>query len=55
MSQKSPSARAVARSRFRGIITTTLVLALSVLIIRDILARRWGSPPSTPDVTRRLP
>jgi hypothetical protein len=47
---------AVARARFRGIITTMLVMAISLLIVRDILVRRWGSatPPSS-DVTRRLP
>jgi hypothetical protein len=55
MRKTLPAARAVARTRFRGIITTMLVMALSVLIVRDILARRWSSPPAAPDVTRRLP
>jgi hypothetical protein len=42
--------------RFRGIVTTMLLIVLGVLIVRDIVVRRWvsASPPS-PDVTRRLP
>jgi hypothetical protein len=46
---------AVARLRFRGIITTMLLMAISLLIVRDVIMRRWGSPPPAPDVTRRLP
>jgi len=49
------AAHAVTRARFRGIVTTMLVMALSLLIVRDVIMRRWGSPPPTPDVTRRLP
>ena len=46
----------MARTRFRGVVTTMLVMALSLLIVRDIIIRRWGSPtPPAPDVTRRLP
>ena len=37
------------------IVTTMLVMALSLLIVRDIIIRRWGSAPPAPDVTRRLP
>ena len=55
MHGKQPSARAIARLRYRGIVTTMLVMALGVLIVRDILVRRWGSPPPSSDVTRRLP
>ncbi len=55
MRKTLPGARAVTRPKFRGLVTTMLVLALSLLMIRDILVRRWGSPPSAPDVTRRLP
>jgi len=55
MHKNLPAARAVTRTRFRSIITTMLLMALTVLIVRDILVRRWGSPPSAPDVTRRLP
>jgi hypothetical protein len=55
MRQNPPIARAVARLRYRGLVTTMLLMALSVLIVRDILVRRWSSPPPAPDVTRRLP
>jgi hypothetical protein len=50
-----PTAHVIARARYRGIVTTMLVMALSVLIVRDLLVRRWSSPPDTSDVTRRLP
>jgi hypothetical protein len=53
---KTPqTARAVTLPRFRGLITTMLVMAMSILIVRDVLVRRWSSPPPAPDVTRRLP
>jgi hypothetical protein len=55
MRKNLPAARAVARTRFRSIVTTVLLMALSLLIVRDILVRRWSSPPPAPDVTRRLP
>ena len=56
MSQALPAQRDGARPRWRGAITTTLMLLLAVLIVRDIFARRWGgaTPPSS-DVTRRIP
>jgi hypothetical protein len=42
-----------ARPRFRGIVTTALIM-ISVLIVRDILVRRWGAaPPAASDVTER--
>jgi hypothetical protein len=43
-----------ASPRVRGVITTLLMIGLAVLIVRDIIARRWGSaapPPS--DVSQR--
>jgi len=45
-----------ARSRVRSIITTVLLIMISVMIVRDIFARRWSSttPPRT-DVTQRSP
>ena len=45
---------AAARSRFRSIITTILMIMISVMIVRDIFVRRWGSaaPPAS-DVTER--
>jgi hypothetical protein len=54
MRQRSPTGRTIARLRYRSIVTTMLLIALSMLIVRDIIIRRWGSPPS-PDVIRRLP
>lgn len=56
MSQNLLARRNGARPRWRGAITTTLMLLLAVLIVRDIFARRWGTtlPPSS-DVTRRIP
>jgi hypothetical protein len=45
---------AEARPRFRGFITTILMILISVMIVRDILVRRWSSPaPSASDVTER--
>jgi hypothetical protein len=41
--------------RFRNTITTIMLVLMTVMIIRDILVRRWASPPPSPDVTRRLP
>jgi hypothetical protein len=55
MRKNRPTARATARPRLHSIVTTMLLIALSLLIVRDILVRRWGSPPPAPDVTRRLP
>lgn len=52
--RKPVSARAEPRPRFRGIITTVLMILISVMIVRDILVRRWSSPaPSASDVTER--
>jgi hypothetical protein len=45
----------VARPRLRSIITTALVIMLAVMIVRDILVRRWSSPTSpASDVTHRF-
>jgi hypothetical protein len=52
---KSRPARALARSRFRGAVTTIMLILMTAMIVRDIIVRRWGSPPPSPDVTRRLP
>jgi len=48
-------ARVAARPRFRNTVTTIMLILMTVMIVRDILVRRWGSPPPAPDVTRRLP
>ena len=42
-----------ARPRFRSVITTVLLIMISVMIVRDILVRRWGgSAPPAADVVR---
>jgi hypothetical protein len=51
---KNRPARVAARPRFRSTVTTIMLILMTVMIVRDIIVRRWGSPPS-PDVTRRLP
>jgi hypothetical protein len=48
--------RDAARLRLRSTVTTILLIMLSVMIVRDIFARRWGSaPPASSDVTQRSP
>ena len=43
-----------ARSRGRGVITTLLLIMIAVMIVRDILVRRWSATtPVTSDVTQR--
>ena len=39
--------------RLRSVITTVLLIMISIMIIRDILVRRWGgaAPPAS-DVVR---
>ncbi|MBR1121371.1 hypothetical protein JQ628_07575 [Bradyrhizobium lablabi] len=42
------------RPRFRGIISTVLLILISVMIVRDILVRRWTQPsPPASGVTER--
>src|SRR5262249_60217560 len=48
-------ARAAERPRFRNTVTTIMLILMTVLVVRDILVRRWAAPPAAPDVTRRLP
>ena len=56
MPESLPTKRDAARSRIRGIVPTILLIMLSVMIVRDILVRRWGStPPARLDVTQRSP
>jgi len=51
-----PARRDIARPRWRGAITTVLMVLLAVMIVRDIFLRRWSSaPPPSSDVTRRVP
>jgi len=42
------------RSRLRGLVTTILFILISVMIVRDILVRRWSAaPPPASDVTQQ--
>ena len=42
------------RPRFRGLVTTILFVLISVMIVRDILVRRWSAaPPPATDVTQQ--
>ena len=44
----------VARPRLRSLVTTVMLLLISVMIVRDILIRRWtATPPSPPDATQQ--
>jgi hypothetical protein len=56
MPENPTTLREAAPSRIRRAITTVLMIALAVMVVRDILVRRWGSaaPPSS-DVTQRSP
>jgi len=42
-----------ANLRIRGVITAILVAMIAVLIVRDILARRWANPSAAARVTSR--
>lgn len=54
MAEGLPTTRDAAPPRLRSIVTTILLIMLSVMIVRDILVRRWGSvAPARPDVTQR--
>jgi hypothetical protein len=54
MPESLPQPHDAARPRLRSIITTVLMIMVSVMIVRDILVRRWGAaaPPAS-DVTQR--
>lgn len=42
-----------ARPRFRRVITTVVLIMISVMIVRDLLVRRWGgAAPPAADVVR---
>ncbi|MEK9279561.1 MULTISPECIES: hypothetical protein [unclassified Bradyrhizobium] len=43
-----------ARTRLRSVITTVLLILISVMIVRDILVRRWtGAAPPSQDTTQQ--
>ena len=54
MSQSLPTPDDAARPRLRGVVTTILLILISIMIVRDILVRRWAAaaPPAT-DVTQQ--
>ena len=56
MPQSLPAPHDAARPRFRCIVTTLLVIMIAVMIVMDILARRWGTatPPAS-GVTQHSP
>ncbi len=54
MPETIPSIRGAARPRLRSIVTTLVLVMISIMIVRDILVRRWSAaPPSPSDVTER--
>ena len=56
MSQSLPARRDGARPRWRGAITTVLMILVAAMIVRDILVRRWSSAPTpASDVSHRVP
>jgi hypothetical protein len=56
MPENLTTKRDAAPSRLRSAVSTILLIMLSVMILRDILVRRWGSAaPARPDVTQRSP
>ena len=53
MAADQPTTRDAPNPRGRTI-TTLLVIMIAAMIVRDILARRWGSAtPQPPNVTQR--
>ena len=54
MLESLPEPSAGARPRFRSVITTALLIMITVMMVRDILVRRWGgSAPPASDVVRQ--
>ena len=53
MPETPPEKGAGARPRFRTVITTVLLIMISVMIVRDLLVRRWGgSTTAASDLVR---
>ncbi|WP_316189288.1 hypothetical protein [Bradyrhizobium sp. SZCCHNS1054] len=52
---QQPGAALAVPARRRGTLVASLVLLLlAIMIVRDIVVRRWtGSPAAPPDVTRQ--
>ena len=55
MPENHAIARVASRPRFRNAVTTIMLVLMTVMIVRDILVRRWGSPPPPLEVTRHGP
>jgi hypothetical protein len=54
MAKTSAAVSGNARPRFRGLVTTVLMILISIMIVRDILVRRWsGSAPPSQDTTQQ--
>jgi hypothetical protein len=54
MPESIPAIRRAARPRLRSFVTTIVLIMISIMIVRDILVRRWSAaPPSPSDVTER--
>jgi len=53
MPESLPTTRDAAPSRLRGVVTTILLIALAIMIVRDIFVRRWSSATPSSDVTQR--
>jgi hypothetical protein len=53
-SSARPARRRIGASFARRLVTTMLMVLLAVMIVRDILVRRWSSErQASPDVTQR--
>jgi hypothetical protein len=48
-----PTIRDAARPRLRSIVTTIVLIMISIMIVRDILVRRWSAAPPSSDMTER--
>jgi hypothetical protein len=54
MPESIPTVRNAVRPRLRSMVTTIVLLMISIMIVRDILVRRWSAAPPLPsDVTER--
>jgi hypothetical protein len=55
-SENRPAARRPSERRARSVIPTILLIMLAVMIVRDLLVRRWSATAqSRADVTQRSP
>ncbi len=54
--ENRPAARRPSDRRARSIVSTILLVMLAVMIVRDLLVRRWSATAqSRADVTQRSP